>query len=137
MPAMQVLVVGSIILLMHGSAGYGFEGAQQMSLVSAGQSKGSAVVKIIEMLGDMKAKTKADIEEETASMEEFMQYCSDGSKEKEFSLKTAARSIAENTALVDESKSTITELEDEVQTLSTVISEKESELQEATAIREA
>merc|ERR1719453_2698732 len=136
MPAMQVLVVGSIILLMHGSAAYGFEGTQQMSLVSAGQSKGSAVVKIIEMLGDMKAKTEADIEEETASMEEFMQYCSDGSKEKEFSLKTAARSIAENAALVDESKATITELEDEVQELSTVISEKETELQEATAIRE-
>merc|ERR1719281_202547 len=66
------------------------------------------------MLGDMKAKTKADIKEETQSMEEFMQYCSNGSKEKEFSLKTAARSIAENTALVDESKATLSELEDEV-----------------------
>merc|ERR1719160_1274897 len=115
---------------MHGSAGYSFKGEQQMSLVSTGQSKGSAVVKIIEMLGDMKAKTKADIEEETQSMEEYMQYCSDGSKEKGFSLKTAARSIAENTAFVDESKATITELMDEVEELSRVISSKEQELEE-------
>merc|ERR1719236_279308 len=95
---------------------------------NTGQAKGSAVVKIIQMLGDMKAKTKADIEEESKNMEEFMQYCSDGSKEKEFSLKTAARSIEENTALIAESKATISELEDEVEELGTVISKKETDL---------
>lgn len=141
MLAMQELIALCIIVMMRVSNGSSFQGEQQMSLVassaSTGQSKGSAVVKIIEMLGDMKAKTKADIEEETASMEEFMQYCSDGSKEKEFNLKTAARSILENTAVVDESKATISELDDEIQELSTVISGKEKELEEATAIRQA
>jgi len=138
-PTMKELLLVCMIVFMRGCSGYSDE--QQTGLMisgaSTGQSKGSAVVKIIQMLGEMKAKTQADIDEEAKSMEEFMQYCSDGAKEKQFSLKTTVRSIEENTALIAESKATISALEDEVETLSTSISSKEKELEEATSIRKA
>jgi len=140
MPAKRDFVAACVVVCMGICNGSYDQQEQQISLMasstSKGQAKGSAVVKIIEMLGDMKAKTKADIEAETAEMEEFVQYCSDSSKEKKFALKTAARSIVDNTALIEKSKATISELEDEVQEMGTVISEKEAELKDATAIRD-
>lgn len=141
MPAKQVLVAVGIILSIGISNAYSDQEGQLTSFLvsNAGkeQEKGSAVVKIIQLLGEMKAKTQADIEEERQGMEEYMQYCSDGSKEKEFSLKTSARAIQDNTAIISESEATITELDDEVEELGTAISELETELQKATAIREA
>lgn len=106
--------------------------AQRVSV----KSQGSAVQKIIEMLGEMKAKVEADIDAETKSMEEFMSYCDDGSKEKEYAIKTASRQIEELQATIEDASAQISELTDEVATLGTEISTKEKELSDATSIRE-
>merc|ERR1719333_777095 len=85
----------------------------------------------------MKAKVKNDLANEAQAMEEYVQFCSDESKEKGYAIKTASSSIADLSAVIEDSKATITEKEDEVSTLGTVISEKEKELDAAVKVREA
>jgi len=97
--------------------------------------EGSAVQKIIGMLGEMKAKVEADIETETKQMEEYMQYCDDQSTDKVNAIKTATRQIQDLSATIEESSATIVEMTDEVGELGTTIAAKESELAEATSIR--
>jgi len=104
---------------------------------SKAQSKGSAVQKVIELLEDMKSKVKADLAKESDMMEEYLAYCSDETKEKGYAIETATRTIEDLSAIIEQSKSTITEKEDEVATLGTHISAKEKELDAATSVREA
>merc|ERR1719443_991278 len=85
----------------------------------------------------MKAKIEKDLAAESQGMEEYVQFCSDESKEKGYAIKTASSSIADLSAVIEDSKATITEKDDEVSTLGTVISEKEKELDAAVKVREA
>jgi phage-related minor tail protein len=96
---------------------------------------GSAVQKIIGMLGEMKAKVEADIETETKQMEEYMQYCDDQSTDKVQAIKTAGRQIQDLTATIEQSSAIMVEMSDEIATLGTTIAAKEKELAEATSIR--
>lgn len=101
------------------------------------RAKGSAVQKIIEMLGEMKTKLKADLEEETKAMNEFMAFCDDEAKNKQYAIKTATRALEDLSAIIAESDAKISECNDEITTLGTEISEKEKELAGATKIRKA
>merc|ERR1719316_2082000 len=106
-------------------------------LTMSAKAKGSPVQKVIELLDEMKAKVKNDLANEAQAMEEYVQFCSDEAKEKGYAIKTATSSIADLSAVIEDSKATITEKEDEVSTLGTVISEKEKELDAAVKVREA
>merc|ERR1719388_413410 len=64
------------------------------------------VGKIIELLQDMKGKTEADIAEEKATMEEFMQYCDDQATAKGYAIKEATKLIEDLTATVASSDAT-------------------------------
>lgn len=101
------------------------------------EQEGSPVAKIIQMLGEMKAKVETDIETETKEMEEFMQFCDDESKTKEYALKDGERLLADLGATIANSAAIISEAEDEITTLGTEISTKERELDGAVKIREA
>merc|ERR1719235_1917804 len=90
--------------------------------------KGSPVQQVIELLDEMKAKVKNDLASEAQAMEEYVQFCSDESKEKGYAIKTADSSIADLSAVIEDSKATILEQEDEVSSLGTLISSKEKEL---------
>jgi hypothetical protein len=103
----------------------------------ADASKGSPVEAVVNLLGDMQAKVKADLEKESAAMEEYLQFCSDETKAKLFAMKTADRSIADFSAIVTESKAIIAEKDDEISSLGSFISDKERELQTATDNRAA
>lgn len=105
------------------------------ALCSKQRLEGSAVQKIIGMLGEMKAKVEADIETETKQMEEYMQFCDDQSTDKVFAIKTASRQIQDLKATIEESSAIMIEMSDEVATLGTTIAAKEKELAEATSIR--
>jgi len=96
---------------------------------------GSPVQKVVEMLGECKAKVEKDIEEEKAAMQEFTAYCDDGAKEKAYAIETAAHSIEELSATIEDSKATVATSDDEIADLGTAISKKEAELQKATAVR--
>jgi len=101
------------------------------------KAKGSAVQKIIEMLGDMKVKLKAELEEETKSMNEFMAFCDDEAKNKGYAIKTANRALQDLNAVIVDSDAKVAESNDEITTLGTEISSKEQELAGATKIRKA
>jgi DNA repair exonuclease SbcCD ATPase subunit len=119
----------------------GFASAMDMAVnekaLSKAQAKGSAVQKVIELLEDMKGKVKADLAKESDMMEEYLVFCSDETKEKGYAIQTATRTIEDLKATIEQSTSIITEKEDEIATLGTHISEKEKELDEATAVRKA
>jgi hypothetical protein len=111
--------------------------ARQHSRFEFEQQSGSPVTKIIQLLGEMKSKVEADIETETKEMEEFMQFCDDESKTKEYAIKDANRLLADLGATIANSAAIITEADDEITTLGTEISAKETELAGAVKIREA
>merc|ERR1719335_585270 len=98
--------------------------------------KGSAVQKVIELLDEMKGKITSDLEAESAAMEEYLSFCNDETKEKANGIKTAESTIEDLNAIIEESKATITAKDDEVATLGTTISDKTSELEKVTAVRE-
>merc|ERR550514_546323 len=70
-------------------------------------------------------------------MNEFMAFCDDEAKNKQYAIKTATRALEDLNAVIVESDAKIQECSDEITTLGTEISEKEKELAGATKIRKA
>jgi len=97
--------------------------------------KVSPVQKVIELLGECKAKVEKDLAAEAAVMEEYTTFCDDELKEKGYAIETAGREIGDLMATIEDSKATITEKTDEIATLGTLIAAKEKELADATAVR--
>jgi len=98
-------------------------------------SAGSPVQKVVELLGECKAKVLADVKEETAAMKEYTAYCDDEAKDKGYAIKTATGAIEELKATIESSTATVATCDDEISTLGTVIAGKEKELSEAKAVR--
>jgi hypothetical protein len=95
----------------------------------------SPVQKVIELLGECKAKVEKDLAAEAKVMEEYTTFCDDELKEKGYAIETAKREIGDLMATIEDSKATITEKTDEIAELGTLISAKEKELAEATEVR--
>jgi len=100
-------------------------------------SAGSPVQKVVELLGECKAKVLADVEAEKTAMTEYSSYCDDEAKEKGYAIETAARSIEDLSATIESNTASSVALDDEVSTLGGVIAGKEKELADATAARKA
>jgi len=98
--------------------------------------KVSPVQKVIELLGECKAKVEKDLAAEAAVMEEYTTFCDDELKEKGYAIETAGREIGDLMATIEDSKATITEKSDEIAELGTLVAAKEKELADATAVRE-
>jgi hypothetical protein len=107
-----------------------------VSCALAAKDGGSPVQKVIELMDEMKAKIEKDLAAEGGTMEEFLAFCGDETKEKMFAIKTADSSIADLSAVIQESKAIIAAKEDSVSELGSFISGKEKELSTATALRE-
>merc|ERR1719160_792749 len=108
-------------------------------IVFAGLTTGtevSPVQKVIELLGECKAKVANDLAAETKVMEEYTTFCDDELKEKGYAIQTAEREIGDLMATIEDSKATIVEKSDEISTLGTVIAAKEKELADAQGVRE-
>merc|ERR1719160_1858228 len=108
-------------------------------IVFAGLTTGtevSPVQKVIELLGECKAKVANDLAAETKVMEEYSTFCDDELKEKGYAIQTAEREIGDLMATIEDSKATIVEKSDEISTLGTVIAAKEKELADAQGVRE-
>lgn len=95
----------------------------------------SPVQKVVQLLGECKAKVESDLAAETKGMEEFTKYCDDEAKDKAYAIETATRGIEEASAVSEDMTATIAEMEDEIATLSSVIANKEKELSAANEIR--
>jgi len=94
----------------------------------AASDQGSAVQKVIELLGECKAKVLKDLDAETAGMQEYTAFCDNEVKDKAYAIETAGHAIEDAQATIADSKATISTCEDEVSTLGTHIAAKEKEL---------
>jgi len=103
------------------------------AVVEAG--KVSPVQKVIELLGECKAKVAKDLAAEAAVMEEYTTFCDDELKEKGYAIQTAEREIGDLMATIEDSKATITEKADEISELGNLGAAKEKELADASAVR--
>merc|ERR1740138_2007318 len=97
----------------------------------------SPVQKVIELLGECKAKVKKDLAAEAAVMEEYTTFCDDELKEKGYAIETATREIGELEATIEDSKATGIAMADEIATLGSLQAAKNKELYDATEVRKA
>lgn len=93
----------------------------------AGQSKSNVVDKVIEMLGAEKAKIAEDIKGEAAAMAEYMDYCDDEQKAKDFSIRDSDRVIEDTSALIEDNTAQIAALEEEIAEIGVQMADRQEE----------
>lgn len=104
-----------------------------MAAVSA--ESGSPVQKVVELLGECKAKVLADLAEETTAMQEFSAYCDNEAKEKTYGIQQATGALEDLAATIEDSTATIATCDDGISELGTLIAGKEKELSDAQGVR--
>jgi len=92
-----------------------------------GATKDNVVSKVIEMLGTEKSKIAADLEKEGAAMEEYMDYCDDEAKAKDFSIRDADRVIEDTAALIEDNSAQIDALEEEIAEIGVQMADRQDE----------
>merc|ERR1719428_1337093 len=95
----------------------------------------SMIAKVIEMLGEEKDKIKADLAAEEKTMAEYMQWCDDTQTELFYGIKSAKAKLEELTAEITDGTAQIAALDDELAELGNEIAERQTEKEEAIAIR--
>ena len=99
-------------------------------------TKVSPVQKVVELLDELKAKVQGDLAAEETMMEEYSQYCDSEANKREDSITSAARTLDDLAAVIEESSASIDSLSEEVDDLTTKISASEADLEDATKLRE-
>jgi len=99
-------------------------------------TKVSPVAKVIELLDELTGKVKGDLAAEETMMEEYTKWCDSESNEKEDAITSHKRTIGDLEAEIADATARISELGTEVEELAGKISGAESELAEATKLRE-
>merc|ERR1719379_1394506 len=94
------------------------------------------IAKVIEMLGEEKDKIKADLGAETKTMGEYMEWCDDTQTELSYGIKSAKEKITDLTATIEDNGAQITALDEELAELGNEIAARQTEMDEAIAIRE-
>jgi len=102
----------------------------------AAESKSNVVAKVIEMLGTEKAKIAEDIKKEAAAMEEYMDYCDDEQKAKDFSIRDADRVIEDTSALIEDNTAQIAALEEEIAEIGVQMADRQEEHDKIKKLRE-
>jgi chromosome segregation ATPase len=105
-------------------------------VLAAGAVAVSPVAKVIELLDDLTGKVKGDLAAEETMMEEYSTWCDSESNEKEDAITSHKRTIGDLEAEIADATARISELGTEVEELAGKISGAESELKDATGIRE-
>jgi len=108
---------------------------QTAAEVAKEQAKDSVISKVIEMLGENQDKIAADIAAESKEMEEYFEWCDDEQKETGYSIRTADRKIEEQTAIIQDRTAQIHALDEDIANLATEIAERNTEMEEAIALR--
>merc|ERR1719191_2173744 len=101
-----------------------------------GAKGNSMIAKVIEMLGEEKDKIKADLAAEGKTMAEYMEWCDDTQTELSYGIKSAKEKITDLTATIADNGAQITSLDEELTELGNEIAARQTEMDEAIAIRE-
>ena len=96
----------------------------------------SPVAKVIELLDELTGKVKGDLAAEETMMEEYSKWCDSESNEKEDAITSHKRTIGDLEAEIVDASARISELSTEVEELAGKISGTESDLAEATKLRD-
>merc|ERR1719484_50056 len=105
-------------------------------LAAVGATGVSPVAKVIELLDELTGKVKGDLAAEETMMEEYTKYCDSESNEKEDAITSHKRTIGDLESEIADATARISELGTEVEELAGKISGAESELAEATKLRD-
>merc|ERR1719484_88015 len=105
-------------------------------LAAVGATGVSPVAKVIELLDELTGKVKGDLAAEETMMEEYTKYCDSESNEKEDAITSHKRTIGDLEAEIADASARISELGTEVEELAGKISGAESDLSEATKLRD-
>merc|ERR1719183_1424832 len=103
----------------------------------ASKAKISPVQKIVQMIDEMAGKIQKELDETTADFEEYAKFCDDTSVEKDYAIKDGTEGVEELTATITDTSAGIESAAATIEDLSTKISDTESELSTATALRAA
>lgn len=95
----------------------------------------SPVQKVIELLGDLKAKVLADLKNEEKLMDEYTSWCDEEANEKEDAITSSKRTIADLSATIADAEATSQTLTTDIEKLTGAISAGEGDLKQATEIR--
>merc|ERR1719409_1655783 len=113
-------------------------GASAARIESKQHDKGNSMIaKVIEMLGEEKDKIKADLAAEEKTMGEYTQWCDDTQTELSYAVKTAKSKIEDLTATIEDNGAQITALDQELAELGNEIAARQTEVDEAVAVRKA
>jgi len=99
-------------------------------------TKVSPVQKVVELLDELKAKVQGDLSAEETMMEEYSEYCDAEANKREDAITSAARTLSDLSAVIEESSASIDSLSEEVDELTSKISASESDLEDATKLRQ-
>merc|ERR1719359_324810 len=108
----------------------------QGTVTKQGDRGNSMIAKVIEMLGEEKDKIKADLAKETDTMAEYMGWCDDTQDKHFYGIKHANSKLEELSAEILDATAQISSLDEELAKLGNEIAERQSEMEEAIAIRE-
>merc|ERR1719395_437451 len=110
--------------------------AQKIGVKQRSKDRGNSMIaKVIEMLGEEKDKIKADLAAEEKTMAEYMTWCDDTQDEYFYGIKSAKAKLEELTATITDNTAQIAALDEELTELGNEIAERQSEMDEANAIR--
>lgn len=96
----------------------------------------SPVQKVIALIDEMVVKVKGDLDTTISEFEAYSKFADESATEKEYALKSSAKSIEALSAAILKAKSTIDSHEGNIADLGGKISETDKELQDAEALRE-
>merc|ERR1719333_718266 len=122
--------------MMEGASSDSMASLAIFLLVAAGATKVSPVAKVIELLDELTGKVKGDLAAEETMMEEYTKWCDSESNEKEDAITSNKRTIGDLEAEIADASARISELSTEVEELAGKISAAETELSDATKVRD-
>mmetsp|Transcript_158808 Transcript_158808/g.509087 ORF Transcript_158808/g.509087 Transcript_158808/m.509087 type:complete len:725 (+) Transcript_158808:55-2229(+) len=96
----------------------------------------SPVQQVISLLGDLEAKINKAAAAEDGAYKKYSDWCSGGTKDKEYDIKTAQANIEDLTATIGKAQSDISTSSAKIQELAGVISGNERDVKAATEVRE-
>jgi len=93
------------------------------------------VQKVVQLLADLEAKVIKDGEAEQKAYEEYVDWCQNGAKDKEWEIKTATANVAGLQATIEKASADIQNFESKIEELAAAVTANDQDLKAATEIR--
>lgn len=109
--------------------------ASSSAASSASSSLASPVQRVVELLAECRQKVERDLAAEQASIEAYATFCDGEARRRARAIDDASREADDLDATIESGQGTVSNLEEEIERLGTLIAAKERELDKATQVR--